>query len=142
MTVKLIRFRVAVVIKNKELVFLLLQGDVEVFANQIYLGVENNTKSGVRSGFSPQPIVEAQTAGILNCNISTGFWISWNGTERRVGSGSIVSLNTFLTWVDDSWSLVSTIGFSNAHQAGAHYFIRRNAGKNISSNAALAFTTF
>jgi len=125
---------------NKEA--LLLQGDVEVFANQIYLGVENNTKSGVRIGFSAQPILEVATVGLLNCKISMDFWISWSGSERRVGAGNIVGFNTFLTWVDDSWTMVSTIAFSNAHQDGAHYVIRRNAGKNISSTEDLAFTAF
>lgn len=113
---------------------------MEEFVNQIYLGVENNTKSGVRLGFSMQPIVEVQTPGILNCNISRAFWISWSGSERRMGYGTMVGYNTFLTWVDTSWSLVSTVAFSNAHQAGAHYFIRDNAGKNTaSSNQLLSF---
>lgn len=109
------------------------QGDVEEFAHQIYIGVENNTKSGVRAAFTPQPIVEAPTEGILNCNYSRTFWISWNGNERRFGAGSIIGVYTYLTWTDPNSNFISTVGFSNAHQAGSHYLFRRDAGKNVPS---------
>lgn len=113
---------------------------MEEFAHQVYIGVENNTKSGVRTATTPQPIVEVQTVGILNCAYSVSFWISWSGSERRVGLGTIVGWNPFLTWVDESSNLVATVGFSNAHQTDSHYLIRRNAGRNVSLKEDLAFT--
>lgn len=104
------------------------EGDVEETAQQVYIGTQNNTKSGVRTGFSANPIAEVQTTGILNCDNELTFWVAWGGgSRRRFGRGTIVDINVVLSWEGNS-NLVTSIGFANAHQQGAFYMIRKNIG--------------
>lgn len=104
------------------------EGDVEETAQQVYIGTQNNTKSGVRTGFSANPIAEVPTTGILNCDNEVTFWVAWGGgSRRRFGRGTIVDINVVLSWEDNS-NLVTSVGFANAHQQGAFYTIRKNIG--------------
>lgn len=65
----------------------------------VYLGGQDNTRSGVFTGFSLVPIADVATPGILSCDSSTEFWMTWKNNHVQVNSSEITPLeivtNTF-----------------------------------------------
>lgn len=96
----------------------------------IYIGTDNNTKSGVRDGFSIVPLVEViNPAGILSCTQPRPIWVTWYNRTIRVGLGDIIGIREFMSADISNYDPYHTsIGFANTRRAGGHYLIRRNAG--------------
>ena len=115
-----------------------LQGQIDENVVLVYIGADNNTKSGVIYGdFSSRPVCESTLAsGVLLFEIPTPLWIGWWDRKVRVGQGNMPGYLTFLT-CDLPWSssqYVSSIGFANNHpQYGGHFLTRNNIGIMTSS---------
>jgi Farnesoic acid 0-methyl transferase len=108
------------------------QGAVDDFTLQIYLGIENNTKSGVRDRYSQPALVEVNTPGVLNCTQPVPVWITWYNRTLRVGRGDLIGYRQLMSCDISSYGdIYNSIGFANTHQAGGHFMIRRNAGQYL-----------
>lgn len=96
---------------------------------QIYLGIENNTKSGIRDRFGGNALVEINRLGLLNCYQPIPLWMTWYNRTLRVGIGEIIGIDQIMsTDISSYGDVYTTVGVLNTHQGGGHYLIRRNAG--------------
>jgi hypothetical protein len=108
----------------------IFQGTVDDSSLRIYLGIENNTKSGVRDGYSLPALVEVVTpGGVLNCTQPMPVWITWYNKTLRVGRGDLIGYGQLMSCDISSYGeSFYSVGFANTHQNGGHFLIRRNAG--------------
>jgi len=73
-------------------------------------------------------LATASTLKILNINEFRMFWVSWSDGVIKVGTGSIVGQNTFMSYVDPKPSPVNYVAFSAWDSPGT---VRINSGKYI-----------
>lgn len=55
----------------------MLQGEDDELHEQIYIGAEGNTRSGVFTPSSDNPIIDISTPNILHCDRYLGFYVNW-----------------------------------------------------------------
>jgi len=60
----------------------------------------------------------ANKPNILDISNFNMFWVSWSGGVIRAGTGSIVGLNTFMSYVDPNPSPVNFVAFSASNTPG------------------------
>jgi len=109
-----------------------LQGAVDDMSLQIYIGLENNTKSGIRDRFAGNALTEITKPGLLRCNQPIPVWMTWYSRIIRVGVGDIIGIDELMfADISNYGDAYSAVGVLNTHQNGGHYVIRRNAGNAL-----------
>ena len=98
---------------NDALLALSAQMDSSIFTYEVVIGGYNNTQSDIRPGYSQTPpSISASTPGILSCNETRYFWVSYEGGLIEVGRGLELGQRRFLHWKYENPHAVTAIGFS------------------------------
>ena len=104
----------------------------DVDMNEVVIGGWNNTKSVIRK--SPQNDDDSatlETIDILSCTETRYFWISWYYGMIRVGKGSIVGDDQFLTWDGPGMVRARALSFTNAAGWSGTWHIALGSGTDI-----------
>ncbi|ELT97145.1 hypothetical protein CAPTEDRAFT_193482 [Capitella teleta] len=109
-------------------------------SDQIYIGADGNTKTGVFTPYSPQPIIEVSTPNILHCNRFVGFYLFWEHRDGKTnihfGQADDVHYTHIFNWtVSSDLSFVNGVGFGGEH---AEFGIWRNTGTEMTIGTPIA----
>ena len=93
--------------KDIQMVFSRVPGVLNDDAYTIILGHDDNTKSTYRKEGPASPIVQVfNTPNLLDCNSLTVFWILWENTQFRLGTGSVLGQSQVMSYTDpDQYNL-------------------------------------
>ena len=82
-------------------------------AYEVVIGGWHNTQSVIRDTPMGSFMAQADTTGILSCNMYIPIWLSWEGSHIEVGVGLEVGTNVILSWQNPSahWQ-VQAVGVS------------------------------
>ena len=96
---------------------------------EIVIGDSDNTKTVFRylEQMPPGTIAEADTVGILSCNQSQHFWLSWNNDTLRLGRWHIYGQNLVLEQKIGEGYPVRTLSLATPTDPGL-WMIRESSG--------------
>ena len=64
---------------------------------QVLIGGWENSKSAIYDQ-QGRRVIQVDTKGIVNCNETRAFWVSWRDGAIAVGQGGMVDSNGFMKW--------------------------------------------
>ena len=80
---------------------------------------------------------KVDTLGIVHCNQSRPFWISWEGGRIKLGSGARVGRNTILDYMHDDPYDVTMATLSTGFGSKGIWVISQPEGRNIEASSLL-----
>ena len=84
---------------------------------EVCIGGYGNTKSSIRKEIQKPNDAEVLTPGLMSCNETRFFWVSWANGLIEMGQGLTVGLRRFLYWKDSNPRFnVTAIGISGWNQ--------------------------
>ena len=98
-------------------------------AYQVIIGGWKNTRSVIRDRFMGDIRVDVKTPGILSCNESRSFWLTWHNGNFRVGTGDVYNADTFMEWKDPSPREIWAVGVASGWGAKATWRIEEPASR-------------
>ena len=90
------------------------------------IGTDNNKNTSIMKGSLGQ---QASTPGILDCNMDIQFWVEWTQGMIAIGRGSIIGVNTIVTFNDVEFYIVNAVSFTSKENAVADFTFLRSSGK-------------
>ena len=90
------------------------------------IGTNNNKNTSIMKGSLGQ---QASTPGILDCNMDIQFWVEWTQGMIAIGRGSIIGVNTIVTYNDVEFYIVNAVSFTSKENAVADFTFLRSSGK-------------
>jgi hypothetical protein len=94
-----------------------LPGKTSSYAYEVALGINDNTKSELRTSVGGTAVAEYD-GQVLACSSGNYFWISWIAYGVRIGYGTHFGTNAILQWEDgDNGHDVNTVSFASQSTA-------------------------
>lgn len=96
---------------------------------EVVIGGWDNSRSVIRATPHGDIEEEAETIGILDCDVYKTFWLSWAGGHIEVGTGAEVGSKRFMHWVNPNvqWN-VTAVGVSTGYDREGDWSFITNQG--------------
>ena|SRR6218665_1442847 len=107
---------------------ILTQNDVEEYAVEVGLGVENNKKSFIRLLLGSSSSFETSTPNLLHCDDMRAFWVSWDNEYFKVGRGLMVDEQIIMNLQDPNRHTFNAIALSSSWGSSAVWQVYENSG--------------
>ena len=99
-------------------------------AYEIEIG-RNNNETVIRSGVLGEIKAQLATPGILPCNKTKSFWISWAEGLVKVGTGWDMLQAPLISWQDKNAFKVSSVGIATEGQETGSWEFPKLTGNNF-----------
>ena len=99
-----------------------------VMTYEVVLSGWSNQRSVIRARKQGENLVVAQTPGLLSCNESRTFWVSWTSGIIKVGRGAFVGVDRFMEWIDPLPKPITTLSVASGYGSPGTWKFRQQKG--------------
>ena len=117
-------------------VHLIMTSDRQQF--EVVLGAAGNTQILIREHVGSDPVVSLSKEHVVSCSDMWRFWVSWDNSNIRVGSGTPLS-HEYLSWRAGYEIYIKSVTFSTALNHWAEWDILHDYGRLAKSKTVFYF---